>query len=162
MPRLRTTLPFAPRLLVPLLFAALGAGCGDAVTDPAREGFEANPRLIEGDWATIRQTVSGPVRYDAELLPAGGEFLGEFRFFRAGQELRIAFHDGEWDGTRLRFTSGPLPGASAPGPIEWTALYFPAGSPEGAPTRLLLSSVPTGGPAFPIPYVRPADLDWLN
>lgn len=55
-----------------VLLAALTAGCGDAVTDPSREGFGANPRIIEGDWATIRQTVSGPVQYDAELLPAGG------------------------------------------------------------------------------------------
>ena len=152
-----------PRSLALLLVAALTAGCGDAVTDPSREGFGANPRLIEGDWATIRQTVGGPVRYDAELLPAGGEFLGEFRFFRAGQEMRIAFNDGDWDGTRLRFTTGPLPSTSVPGPIQWTALYLPAGSStDGGPTRLLLSSVPTGGPAFPIPYVRPADLDWLN
>lgn len=146
-----------------LASAALVSGCGDAVTDPSREGFEANPRLIEGDWATIRQTTSGPARYDAELLPAGGEFLGEFRFFRAGRDVRIAFSDGQWDGTRLRFTTPPLPGTSVTGPIEWTALYLPAGSSaDGAPTRLLLSSAATGGPAFPIEYVRPADLDWLS
>ena len=146
-----------------LLIVSLASACGDAVTDPSREGFEANPRLIEGDWATIRQTISGPTRYDAELLPAGGEFLGEFRFFRAGQVVRIAFNDGEWDGTRLRFTTPPLPGTSVTGPIEWTALYLPAGSSaDGAPTRLLLSSAAIGGPAFPIEYVRPADLDWLS
>ena len=58
-----------------LLIVSLASACGDAVTDPSREGFEANPRLIEGDWATIRQTISGPTRYDAELLPAGG--IGE-------------------------------------------------------------------------------------
>ena len=150
------------RALVAVFVAALAAGCGDAVTDPSREGFGANPRLIEGDWATIRQTVSGPVRYDAELLPAGGEFLGEFRFFRAGQEVRISFNDGEWDGTRLRFTTGPLPGTSVPGPIEWTALYLPAEAEDGTPARLLLSSIASGGPAFPIPYVRSADLDWLQ
>lgn len=145
-----------------VLVAALTTGCGDAVTDPSREGFGANPRIIEGDWATIRQTVSGPVQYDAELLPAGGEFLGEFRFFRAGQDVRIAFNDGEWDGTRLRFTTDPLPGTSVPGPIEWTALYLPADPGDGTPARLLLSSIASGGPAFPIPYVRFADLDWLN
>ena len=153
-----------PRLrLFPALVVALAtsAGCGDAVTDPAREGFSANPRLIEGDWATIRQTIAGPVRFDAELLPAGGEFLGEFEFFQAGRELRIFFNDGEWDGTRLRFTTDPLPGTSVQGPIEWTALYL-AAEPDGTPTRLLLSSPATGGPAFPIPYVRPRDLDWLN
>jgi hypothetical protein len=152
-----------PTALGLLLAASLVSGCGNAVTDPSREGFEANPRLIEGDWATIRQTTSGPARYDAELLPAGGEFLGEFRFFRAGQDVRIAFNDGLWDGTRLRFTTGPLPGTSVSGPIAWTALYLPSGSSaDGAPTRLLLSSTATGGPAFPIQYVRPADLDWLN
>ena len=57
----------------------------------------------------------GVTRYDAELLPAGGEFLGEFRFFRAGQDVRIAFTDGTWDGTRLEFTSDPLPGFAQAG-----------------------------------------------
>ncbi|HET7692145.1 MAG TPA: hypothetical protein VFM44_03545 [Gemmatimonadota bacterium] len=148
-------------LSVVLLFCALG--CGDAVTDPSRAGFEGNPRLIEGDWATLFITNQGVTRYDAELLPAGGEFLGEFRFFRAGREVRIAFNDGTWDGTRLDFTTDPLPGTSIPGPIEWTALYFPAGSTgQDVPTRLLLSSVVIGGPSFPIEFVRPADLDWLE
>ena len=87
----------------------LAVACGDAVTDPARDGFEGNPRLIEGDWATLFITNQGVTRYDAELLPAGGEFLGEFRFFRAGREVRIAFNDGAWDGTRLEFTTDPLP-----------------------------------------------------
>lgn len=147
--------------VVLLVFALLAQGCGDAVTDPSREGFTANPRLIEGDWATIHRTNSGAKRYNAELLPAGGEFLGEFRFFRAGSELRIAFDDGEWDGTRLEFVTGPLPGTTVTTPIEWTALYLPAGSSsDGAPTRLLLSAPAIGGPAFPIQYVRPADLDW--
>ena len=94
----RDTLSTASALL---LAVSLVWGCGDAVTDPSREGFEANPRLIEGDWATIRQTTSGPARYDAELLPAGGEFLGEFRFFRAGQDVRIAFNDGLYCSMRL-------------------------------------------------------------
>lgn len=149
---------FLPALIAAL---AVSAACGDAVTDPAREGFSANPRLIEGDWATLRQTMAGPVRFDAELLPAGGEFLGEFEFFQAGRALRIAFNDGDWDGTRLRFTTAPLPGTSVTGRIAWTALYLPA-EDDGTPTRLLLSSPATGGPAFPIPYVRPQDLDWLN
>jgi hypothetical protein len=151
------------RPLLALVIVVLGHSCGDAVTDPAREGFDADPRLIEGPWATIYRTQSAPTRYDAELLPAGGEFLGEFRFFRAGQQVRIAFNDGLWDGTRLRFTTGPLPGTTLPGPIEWTALYLPAAtSPDGAPTRLLLSSFVMGGPAFPIQFVRPADLHWLE
>jgi hypothetical protein len=146
-----------------LLIAALFAGCGDAVTDPSREGFEANPRIIEGDWATLFVTQNAVTRFDSELLPAGGEFLGEFRFFRAGQSHRIAFNDGTWDGTRLEFTTDPLPGTSLPGPVEWTALYLPSGSgEEGAPDRLLLSSVVIGGAAFPIQYVRPADLEWLE
>jgi hypothetical protein len=144
-----------------MVFCALG--CGDAVTDPARAGFAGNPRLIEGDWATLFITNQGVTRYDAELLPAGGEFLGEFRFFRAGQEVRIAFNDGTWDGMRLYFTTDPLPGTSIPGPIEWTALYFPAGSAgQDVPTRLLLSSAVIGGPSFPIEFVRPADLEWLQ
>jgi hypothetical protein len=152
------------RILPILLLAALAAAsCGDAVTDPSREGFEANPRLIEGDWATIHRTNSGATRYDAELLPAGGEFLGEFEFFRAGSVIRISFDDGEWDGTRLEFVTGPLPGTTVTNPIDWTALYLPAGtSSDGAPTRLLLSSPAIGGPAFAIQYVRPADLDWLD
>lgn len=151
-----------PVVLV-LLIGSLAAGCGDAVTDPSREGFEANPRIIEGDWATLFRTQSTVTRFDAELLPAGGEFLGEFRFFRAGQNVRITFNDGTWDGTRLEFTTDPLPGTSLPGPIEWTALFRPAGSGgEGSPARLLLSSFVIGGAAFPIEYVRPADLEWLE
>jgi len=151
------------RIVSPLLIVFLAAACGDAVTDPSREGFEGNPRLIEGDWATIFRTNLGVTRYDAELLPAGGEFLGEFRFFRAGRDVRIAFNDGLWDGTRLEFTTDPFPGTSIPGPVEWTALYLPAGtSEEGAPTRLLLSSVIIGGAAFPIEFVRPAGLAWLE
>lgn len=151
------------RSAVSALLVLFAIGCGDAVTDPAREGFEGNPRLIEGDWATLFITNQGVTRFDAELLPAGGEFLGEFRFFRAGQEVRIAFNDGTWDGMRLEFTTDPLPGTSLPGPIQWTALYFPAGSTgEDVPTRLLLSSVVIGGPSFPIEFVRPGDLDWLE
>ena len=146
-----------------VLLFLFAIACGDAVTDPAREGFEGNPRLIEGDWATLFITNQGVTRYDAELLPAGGEFLGEFRFFRAGREVRIAFNDGVWDGTRLEFTTDPLPGTSIPGPVQWTALYFPAGSTgDDVPTRLLLSSVVIGGPSFPIEFVRPSDLDWLE
>jgi hypothetical protein len=141
----------------------LAIGCGDAVTDPSREGFEANPRLIEGDWATLFVTNQGVTRFDSELIPAGGEFLGEFRFFLAGQEVRIAFDDGSWDGSRLEFTTDRLPGTSIPGPVEWTALYFPAGTTgDDVPTRLVLTSVVIGGPGFPIEFVRPADLDWLR
>lgn len=149
--------------LLALMIVSFASGCGDAVTDPSREGFEANPRIIEGDWATIFRTQGKATRFDAELLPAGGEFLGEFKFFRAGQNVRITFNDGTWDGTRLEFSTDPLPGTSIPGPIEWTALFLPAGSgEEDAPDRLLLSSFVIGGAAFPIEYVRPADLAWLE
>ena len=49
------------------------------------------------------------------------------------------------------------------GEMRGFALYLPAGSSsDGAPTRLLLSAPAIGGPAFPIQYVRPADLDWLE
>ena len=145
-----------------LLFL-VAIGCGDAVTDPSREGFGGNPRLIEGDWATLFVTNQGVTRFDSELLPAGGEFLGEFRFFLAGREVRISFDDGTWDGSRLEFTTDPLPGTSIPGPVEWTALYFPAGTTgDDVPTRLVLTSVVIGGPGFPIEFVRPADLDWLE
>ena len=148
--------------LIPLL-ALLAAGCGDAVTDPSREGFEGNPRLIEGDWSTIFRTQAGVQRYDAELLPAGGEFLGEFTFFRAGQVVRIAFNDGTWDGTRLEFTTDPLPGTSVTEPVSWTAIYLPSGSSgTDDPTQLRLTSPAIGGAAFPVLYVRPADLDWLE
>ncbi len=150
-----------PRLLLSLLLVLVAGGCGNAVTDPARSGFEGNPRLIEGDWATLFLTNQGAIRYNGELLPTGGEFLGEFHFFRAGQQVRITFSDGTWDGTRLEFTTALFPGTSIPGPIPWTALYFPAGSTgEGVPARLLLSSFVIGGPGLPIEYVRPSDLDW--
>ena len=145
------------------LFALLLAGCGDAVTDPSREGFAGNPRIIEGDWVTIFRTQAGVDRYNAELLPAGGEFLGEFTYFRAGRITRIAFNDGLWDGERLEFTTDPLPGTSGTEPIEWTALYIPPGSGgSDDPAQLRLMSAVIGGAAFPVLYVRPADLDWLE
>jgi len=145
--------------LVPLL-ALLLASCGDAVTDPSREGFQGNPRLIEGDWATIFRTQAGADRYDGELLPAGGEFIGEFTFFRAGRVIRIFFNDALWDGSRLTFTTGPLPGTSFPEEVAWTAIYFPASGDE--PTQLRLTSPAIGGASFPVLYVRPADLEWLE
>ena len=70
---------------------------------------------------------------------------------------------GEPAGFARHITTDPLPGTSIPGPVEWTALYFPAGSTgDDVPTRLLLSSIVIGGPSFPIEFVRPSDLDWLE
>ena len=134
------------------LLALLALGCSDAVTDPSRAGFDANPRIIEGDWATLITTGTETRRFDAELTPAGGVFLGRFDFLHSGQFKQLFFSEGVWDGTTLEFRAETDVGGTSVD-LAWTARYVAA---DGElPDRLLLSS-----DLFlaPIQYVRPADL----
>lgn len=134
------------------LLAMFAVGCSDAVTDPSREGFGANPRIIEGEWATLITTAGETQRFDAELTPAGGVFLGHFDFLHTRQVVQLFFSDGVWDGTTLEFTA-ETPVGGRPLDLEWTARYLPAD--EELPERLLLLS-----DLFlaPLQYVRPRDL----
>lgn len=135
------------------LLVLLALACSDAVTDPSREGFDADPRLIEGDWATLITTAGQTQRFDAELTPAGGVFLGRFDFIHTGQVIQLLFSDGVWDGTTLEFSAETPVGGGASINLRWTARYAPA---DGElPDRLLLVS-----DLFlaPIQYVRPSDL----
>ena len=134
------------------LLAVLGMGCSDAVTDPSREGFEANPRIIEGDWSTLITTGTQTRRFDAELTPAGGVFLGRFDLLHTGQVIQLFFSEGVWDGTTLEFRAEtPVGGTSID--LNWTARYVAA---DGElPDRLLLFSDLF---LVPIQYVRPGDL----
>lgn len=135
-----------------IFLAFLAWGCSDAVTDPSRAGFEANPRIIEGDWATLITTGTQTQRFDAELTPAGGVFLGRFDFRHTGEVIQLFFSDGVWDGTTLEFSAvTPIGGTAIE--LNWTARYVAA---DGElPDRLLLVSDLF---LVPIQYVRPRDL----
>jgi hypothetical protein len=134
------------------LVALLALGCSDAVTDPSRAGFEANPRIIEGAWATLITTGTATQRFDAELTPAGGVFLGRFDLLHTGQVIQLFFSDGMWDGTTLEFRAETPVGGTAID-LNWTARYVPAA--DELPDRLLLVSDLF---LVPIQYVRPGDL----
>lgn len=139
------------RRAAPILLLALAA-CADAVTNPSLEGFEHDPRVIEGRWVTTLRLASGEVQtFEAELTPAGGVILGTFEFLRLGQLWQLQFADGDWDGVRLRFNA-VAPVGGIPRDIEWMAVFFPAQG--GEPAQLRLSSEVTGGPEVAVEYVR--------
>lgn len=131
----------------------LMSACGDAVTNPSLEGFEADPRLIQGDWATILLADDGERRFDARLDPAGGVFIGRFDLFQGGQDIRLQFNDGQWDGIELRFTA-LTPLRDGPQIREWQAIYIP--DDGNAPDRLVLRTQIFAPLSFE--YVRPRDL----
>jgi hypothetical protein len=134
------------------LLALLALGCSDAVTDPSRAGFEANPRIIEGDWATLITTGAETRRFNAELTPAGGVFLGRFDLLHTGRVIQLFFSDGVWDGTTLEFRAETDVGGTSI-ILNWTARYVAA---DGElPDRLLLVSDLF---LVPIQYVRPDQL----
>jgi hypothetical protein len=140
------------RAWIPILVLALAA-CGDAVTNPSLEGFEHDPRPIEGRWVTTLRLASGELQtFEADLTPAGGVFLGSFEFSRLGQVWQLQFADARWDGVRLQFTAR-VPVGGIPTDVDWMAVFFPAEG--GEPARLLLSSNVTGGPGAAVEYVRP-------
>lgn len=144
------------KLLVPVV-CVLAAACGDAVLNPALEGFDADPRLITGDWVTVHNRVNDdPLLLTGEILPAGGVLIGRFDFHRYGEFWHIEFNDATWDGTRAHFTV-PMTIAGSNTTVAWTATFFPAG--DGEPARLLLASDPFGGTGSPIVYVRPGDVE---
>lgn len=131
------------------------AACGDAVTNPSLEGFDHDPTPVAGDWVTAFTTPRGETTlYQAELVPAGGTFLGRFEFNRFGDIQVLQFSEATWDGVRVSFTA-PFRVAGMIRDVAWLATWFPPSG--GEPARLLLSSDATGGPASPITYVRPAD-----
>lgn len=136
-------------LAVPGVLTILAGGCDEAVTDPSRAGFEANPRIIEGDWATLITTANQTRRFDAELTPAGGVFLGRFDFFHNGQVVTLLFSDGRWNGTTLEFRA-EAPVGDRMLSLQWTARFVAADGDR--PDRLLLTS-----DLFlaPLEYVRP-------
>ena len=136
-----------------LLVAALALRCGGAVTDPALEGFDHDPRPIAGRWVTVINDASAqPHVYEAELLPAGGTFLGTFEFIWIGRHWRVQFTDGEWDGVRLRFTTHEVLDGET-WVVDWTATYFPPGhvSPGSEAALLLASTIIV----VPFEYNRP-------
>ena len=139
-------------LSVPAVLAVLGGACDAAVTDPSRAGFEADPRIIEGDWATLITIASDTRRFDAELTPAGGVFLGRFDFFQNGEVVTLLFSEGTWNGTTLEFQAQTPVGEQVI-PLSWTARFVAADGDR--PDRLLLIS-----DLFlaPLEYVRPEAL----
>lgn len=135
------------------IMVLLTLGCSEAVTDPSREGFEADPRIIEGAWATLIRTAGETQRFDAELIPAGGVFLGQFDFIHTGQVVQLFFSDGVWDGETLEFRAETPTGGGNVINLRWTARYVPADAE--LPDRLLLVSSLF---IVPIQYVRPDQL----
>lgn len=141
------------RLAAAATLMMLSLACGDAVTNPDLEGFDSDPRVIAGTWATLLNDArGGTTRYNAELTPGGGTFFGIFRFFRFGNDFELAFNDGIWNGTRLTFSAIITLGGETSRTF-WEATYRPATDSE--PARLLLVSDIVG---VPVEYVRPADL----
>ena len=135
------------------LMVLLALGCSEAVTDPSRDGFEANPRIIEGAWATLITTAGETQRFDAELTPAGGVFIGHFDFLHTGEVVQLFFSEGVWDGTTLEFVAETPVGGGNVINLRWTARYVPAD--DVLPDRLLLVSSLF---LVPIQYVRPDQL----
>jgi len=145
--------------LLAIICLLLAAGCGDAVTDPQREGFASDPRPIEGRWVTLTRIGADEQTFEGELTPAGGVFLGAFDFFRFGRVWQLRFDDGQWDGTRLRFTAAETVNGQH-SVFQWEAVLLPArdrGTPDFVPARLQLSGDPVDVAAA-VEYVRPADL----
>lgn len=141
------------RRSLPVVLCAFALGCGNPVGNPALEGFESDPRVVQGDWVTFHRQADGEVlRLPGELIPAGGRFIGSFQLHRFGRPWSVQFNDATWDGIRLRFTATmTIDGTTLP--VQWTATFFPGAG--GDRDRLLLSSDPFGGPALPVEYVRP-------
>lgn len=137
-------------LAVPGLLSVLAGGCDGAVTDPSRAGFEADPRIIEGNWSTLIRTANQTRRFDAELTPAGGVFLGRFEFFHNGQFVTLLFSEGTWDGTTLEFRADTPIDSDQALTLQWMARFVAADGER--PDRLLLIS-----DLFlsPLEYVRP-------
>lgn len=134
-----------------LLLAVLS--CGDAVSNPSTEGFESDPRVIQGDWASDEIVGQEIRRLRGELQPASGVFLGTFEMFLAGQQFTLVFSDGLWDGSTLEF-SAPTPIGDDVRTVPWVALFL--AEDEGRPSRLRLSS--EAFPALSIDFCRPTAL----
>ena len=127
-------------------------GCGDAVTNPQLDGFDSDPRVLRGTWSTI----IGDTRFDAELEPAGGVFIGRFEFFQAGVTQTLFFNDGRWDGIRLVFNAQTRIGEQVRS-VEWEAIFIPASAgPPALPEQLTLRS--EAFPGLTIDYFRPSAL----
>lgn len=143
-----------------LLCAALcflTVGCGDAVLNPALEGFDSDPRVITGDWVTVHTRANAePLLLDGEIVAAGGVLIGSFDFHRLGDFWHIEFNDATWDGTRARFVV-PMTINQTNTMVAWTATFIPRR--DGEPAHLLLASDPFGGTDSPIQYLRPRDVE---
>ncbi len=139
------------RAPVPALCVILAWGCWAGPTELSRAGFEHDPTVVAGDWVSIYRDGSGQLfETTAEVLPAGGVFLGHFEYFLSGRLWFIPFQDATWDGMRIRFTTRETIDPGHPVEIEWIATFFPASGDR--PARLLLTSTLF---AVPVEYLRP-------
>lgn len=141
--------------LAGLAFVAM-PGCGDAVSNPSLEGFDADPTPIAGRWVTVTPSNRLDETFEARLTPAAGTFLGFFEFRRFGRVWRVDVVDAEWDGVRLTFTAPVTNETGDEISTEWEGLLVP--EEGGDPEQLWLSALPVGGTASPIVYVRPEDV----
>lgn len=124
------------------LSCALIVGCGQgAVTDPLREGFEADPRPVLGTWS---MTLDRPAEtFDVIVERDAGTLSGFFEYELWGRWWIVHFSDATWDGTAISFVEktdfGQQPADSL---VQWTASYAPAREYSGGstPPRLTLTA----------------------
>ena len=125
-----------------LLGAALLSACGQgAVTDPLREGFDADPAPVVGTWT--RTLDRPPGSFDVLVERDAGTLSGYFEYALWGRRWSVRFHDATWDGDAISFVDETDFGQQeADSLVYWTASYAPAREfPAGSrPAHLRLSA----------------------
>jgi len=123
-----------------LILTAWLLACGDAVTDPLREGFEVDPAPVLGDWSVRLQLPNET--FDAIVERDAGTLSGYFEYELWGRWWVVHFHDAMWDGSAISWIEktdfGQHPADSL---VYWTASYSPGrDGPAPTPPRLTLTA----------------------
>lgn len=117
------------RSVLPLLASLVLPGCGDPVTNPLYEGFEADPAPILGTWHMVGEdgaTDATDARYPFVIVRGAGYLFGEVRFHMFSQSWEMKFNDvRDWDGTEFHFDHHETHGLTIDR-LRWTVRYQPA------------------------------------